>query len=295
MTTRRELSIGYALVLVSAVAFSGKAVLAKLMYRDGVDPLSVIALRMAFSLPVFALSAWRNERRAPRLTARDALAITLLGGVGYYASVYGDFAGLAHISAGLERLLMFTYPTLVLLMSAAAFKQPIQRFQVLCLLITYAGIALAVSAELEPSQGNLWLGSALVFASAFCYAAYLVGGTSYIDRLGARRFTSLSLSAACLAALVHFAFSGRTLLGLGARAYALSAAMALFATVLPAFALSTGIRRIGPSPAAVIGTIGPVATLFMAHWLLGEGLGPLQLAGALLVVVGATLVAFRGR
>ncbi|HET9930825.1 MAG TPA: DMT family transporter, partial [Polyangiaceae bacterium] len=139
----RSALVGAALVVLSAVGFSGKAVLAKVLYRKGVDPLSVIALRMGFSLPVFASLALRNELRSARLSASDLLAVLSLGAVGYYASVYGDFAGLAYISAGLERLVMFTYPTLVLLMAALVHRQRISVLQVGCLVLTYAGIALA--------------------------------------------------------------------------------------------------------------------------------------------------------
>ena len=287
--------VGCALVVLSAVAFSGKAILAKLLYRDGVDALTVVALRMGFSLPLFALLSLRQESRGPRLAGHDALAVLALGAVGYYASVYGDFAGLEYVSAGLERLLMFTYPTLVLLMSALLFKQPMRSLQIVCLLITYAGIAIAFRAEIGASDDKVWLGSALVFASAFCYAAYLVGGARYIDRLGAQRFTALSLSAACVTALAHFGLAGRTLRGLAPRVYGLALVMAVFATVLPALALSMGIRRIGAARAAVLGTIGPVSTLFLAYALLGEPLTATQLAGAALVTLGATLVAFKAR
>jgi drug/metabolite transporter (DMT)-like permease len=284
------------LVVLSAIAFSGKAILAKLLYRDGVDALTVIALRMGFSLPLlFALLSLRQERRGPRLAGRDEVAVLGLGAVGYYASVYGDFAGLEYVSAGLERLLMFTYPTLVLLLSALLFKQPIRSLQIVCLLITYAGIAIAFRAEIGASDDKVWLGSALVFASAFCYAAYLVAGARYIDRLGAQRFTALSLSAACVTALAHFGLAGRTLRGLAPRVYGLALVMAVFATVLPALALSIGIRRIGAARAAVLGTVGPVSTLFLAYALLGEPLTATQLVGAALVTLGATLVAFKGR
>ncbi len=287
--------VGAALVVLSAVGFSGKAVLAKVLYRRGVDPLSVIALRMGFSLPVFAAVAVRYEKRGARLARRDLLAVLLLGAVGYYVSVYGDFAGLAYISAGLERLVMFTYPTLVLVMAAIVFKHRVSAVQLGCLVLTYAGIALAFRAEAAGPSNDVMLGGGLVFASAFCYAAYLVGGTKYIHRLGAQRFTSLALTAACSSALVHFALSGRSLLNLSLSTYALALLMALASTVMPAFALSMGIRRIGPGPAAVLGTTGPVSTLFLAHVVLGEPLTLVQLAGAGLVVLGATLIAFQRR
>lgn len=288
--------VGALLVVLSAVGFSGKAVLAKVLYRMGVDPLSVIALRMGFSLPVFVVVALHTERRSPRLRRSDLGAVLALGGVGYYASVYGDFAGLEHISAGLERLVMFTYPTLVVVMAALAYKQRISRVQLGCLLLTYAGIALAFRAEAPRPSRALVLGAALVFASAFSYAAYLVVGTKYIHRLGAQRFTSLALSAACFSALLHAALGdGAALLGFSSSVYGLALIMALASTVMPAFALSMGIRRIGPGPAAVLGTTGPVSTLFLAHGVLGEPLTLVQLAGATLVVLGATLVATKGR
>lgn len=291
----RAALIGASLVVLSAVGFSGKAVLAKVLYRMGVDPLSVIGLRMGFSFPVFAALAIRTEWRSPRLRTSELAAVLALGGIGYYASVYGDFAGLAYISAGLERLVMFTYPTLVVVMAAFAFKQRISRLQLGCLLLTYAGIALAFRAEAPRPSRDLFLGAALVFASAFCYAAYLVAGTKYIHRLGAQRFTSLALSAACGSALVHAAVERRSLLGFSPSVYWLALLMAMASTVMPAFALSLGIRRIGPGPAAVLGTTGPVSTLFLAHVALGEPLTLVQLAGATLVVAGATLVATKGR
>lgn len=283
--------IGCILVLVSALAFSGKAVLAKLLYRLGVDPLTVIGLRMGISLPIFAASAGFAQRRAAPLARRDFLAAMLLGGVGYYASVFLDFAGLNFISAGLERLIMFTYPTIVLLLAVVALKERLRFWQGVSLVLSYAGIALAFRAESAGHTAHAWLGAALVFGSAVSYAVYLVGATPYIRRLGAERFTALALSAACVAALVHWVLGGGRLLGLSLAVYGLSAAMALGATVLPAFTLAQGIRRIGPGAAAVIGTVGPVSTLLIAHWLLAEPLSLVQAGGTLLVLLGATVVA----
>jgi drug/metabolite transporter (DMT)-like permease len=138
------------------------------------------------------------------------------------------------------------------------------------------------------------LGAALVFASAITYAAYLVRGTRYIRRLGSERFTALALSAACIATLIHFGLTGESLVGHPASVYGLGFAMAMIATVLPAFALAEGIRRIGPNAAAILGTIGPVSTLFLARWFLAEPISAMQLLGTALVLLGATLVARAG-
>lgn len=289
----RSAWVGAALVVLSSVAFSGKAVMAKLLYREGVEPITVLALRMGFSLPLLLAAVWWTGRSAPPLARRDLVAALVLGGVAYYLSSLGDFLGLRFISAGLERLILFTYPTLVVLLSSVVLRERIGRRQVISLLITYAGIALVFRSELasQAAGDHVLLGAALVFGSAITYASYLVGSTRYIRRLSAARFTSLSLSAAAITTLLHFAATARPLLGYSGSVYGLGAAMALIATVLPAFALAEGIRRIGPSASAILGTIGPVSTLFLAHSLLGEPILPIQLLGTALVLVGATWVA----
>lgn len=285
--------IGALLVVLSSVAFSGKAILAKVMYRDGLSPIGVLALRMSFAAPVYACIAVAVARGAPRLTSRDAVGVLLLGSIGYYGSSLGDFWGLTYISAGLERLILFTYPTLVLLLSAAWLRQPIRRHQAVALGVSYLGIAAAFASEVEVNADGVLIGSALVFGSAVTYAAYIVGSTRYIRRLGVERFTSYALLVAAAFVLTHFTFSGESLAGHPPRVYALGAAMALFATVLPTFALAYGIRAIGPGPSAILGTVGPVSTLFLAHFILGEPLSALQIVGAALVLAGASIIAAR--
>lgn len=291
--SRRSALIGAVLVVLSSVAFSGKAVLAKLLYREGVDPITVLSLRMGFALPVFLVAAWWTSRAAPPLKRREWAAALSLGGVAYYLSALGDFIGLRFISAGLERLILFTYPTLVVLLSSVVLRERIGRRQVFALAVSYVGIALVFRAELgngNPGE-HAFLGGALVFASAISYASYLVGSTRYIRRLSSERFTALALAAASISTLLHFAATGRPLLGYSTPVYGLGLAMALVATVLPAFALAEGIRRIGPSVSAILGTIGPVSTLFLAHSFLDEPILPIQVLGTALVLVGATLVA----
>jgi drug/metabolite transporter (DMT)-like permease len=290
---RRAMWTGAAAVAVSSVAFSAKAVMAKLMYAAGVDPVAVLALRMGFALPVYVAGVWFFSRGQARLSAPDWGVSIGLGAVLYYGSALTDFLGLRFVSAGLERLIMFSYPTLVVLMAHQFLGERVRRVDLVALAVTYAGILLAFSAETRGSSPGL--GAILVFASALLYAAYLVGGTRYIRRLGAERFTSIALTAASFAALLHFAFQRPRVLGFGAEVYGLGVLMALVATVLPTYALAAGIRRVGPGPAATIGTIGPVSTLLLAHWLLGEPITGLQIAGTGLVLVGATLVARHAR
>jgi len=168
---------GILFAFVAAIGFSAKAILVKLAYVDGVDAISLLALRMAFSLPFFLIVAVMENRnkRSQALTSKDKLAVVGLGLIGYYLASYLDFLGLQYISAGLERLILFLYPTMVVLITALVFKHRIGRSVLFALLISYSGIALVYWHDMQVLQHDALSGSLLVFASAMAYAVYLVG------------------------------------------------------------------------------------------------------------------------
>lgn len=276
----------------SAVAFSAKAVIAKVGYQHGADPATLLALRMGFSLPFFLLAAALTSRRQRPLPLGELGKIVLLGVLGYYLASVLDFYGLVHITAGLERLILFVYPTLVVLISAVAYGTPITRRVLAALALTYGGVALAVKTELVVASGpGVWRGVVMIFGCALSYACYLVGSGRLIPRVGALRFTSLAMIVSTAAMMLHFALVGGRLAGHPPAVYLDGLLLAVLCTVLPVFLLAEGIRRIGAGSAAIIGAVGPVSTIALAYVVLGEPLHWLQGAGTLLVLVGATVVA----
>ena len=114
------------LATVGAIAFSGKAIIVKLAYRHGVDAVTLIMYRMLFALPIFALMAWWASRGKAALTRKDWLGVLWLGFTGYYLASFLDFAGLAYISASLERLILYLGPTLVLLLGRVLFQRRVR-------------------------------------------------------------------------------------------------------------------------------------------------------------------------
>lgn len=289
-------------MLVSGVAFSTKAVLVKLAYRHGVDTVSLLALRFGFSAPFFAFGAFGGRLSArfgapspAMLSRRDVLSIIALGVLGYYAASLCDFVGLRYISAGLERLILFIYPTLVVVIETWLFKTRLGRRQLWALVITYAGIAFAFHGELGNYGSDVPRGAAWVFGCALTYALYILGAGRMVPKLGSQRFTSLALLAAAAATVTHATLTGAKIMGLPAAVYGISLVMALVATVLPAFLLARGIALIGSGPAAIISTIGPVSTILLAYFFLQEPLSGTELIGTALVIFGATLVAWSGK
>jgi drug/metabolite transporter (DMT)-like permease len=251
---------------------------------------------MSFALPVALAVAVVAGRSAPPLSARDGGLLVVLGLLGYYGSSILDFAGLQYISAALERLILFIYPTLTVLIGVLAFGRRLERRQVGALVLTYAGIGLAFAHDLEVAgdAGTVLTGAAFVFGSALLYAMYSAGAEVAVHRLGALRFAALGITVSTLATQLHFvATHPFSALALPAPVYAHAAAMALFSTVLPVFWQSAAIRRIGAARSVLIGTVGPILTIFFGWLLLAEPVSLPQLAGAALVLGGVLLVARR--
>jgi drug/metabolite transporter (DMT)-like permease len=289
-------AIGVAMAIAGVVCFSLRPIFIKLAYGIVVDPITLLALRMVFSLPFFlAAAAWvgRDRERSP-LGGRDAWAIVLLGFVGYYFASFADFLGLQYVSSGLGRLILFVYPTLVVILSLVFLhKRPSAR-EVVALGVTYSGIALVMSNAVGGANANLALGAALCFASAAGYAVYLVASSRVVQRVGSIRFTAYAMSVASVFCILQFLLLRPvSALDLPREVYGLALAMALVSTVLPVFITSEALRRIGANQVAVYGALGPVTTIFFGWMGLDEIMTPVQLAGAALVLGGVLLVTFK--
>lgn len=287
---------GAVFAAVAAIGFSAKAILVKLAYASPVDAVTLLAIRMAFSVPFFVAIAWWSSRdaHAQPLARQDWFAVMALGLIGYYLSSLLDFSGLQYISAGLERLILFLYPTMVVLLSAALYKRRVRSVEIVALVLSYAGIALVFMHDVHTTQEGLVIGAALVFASTLTYSIYLIGAGHTIVRIGAMRFTAYAMVVASIATFLQFALTHPiAALILPPQVYLLGFIMAIVSTVLPVFMLSTAIRLIGSGRTALIGSIGPVSTLFLANLILGESLSSLQLSGAALVMAGVLSISFR--
>ncbi|HVF65259.1 MAG TPA: DMT family transporter [Casimicrobiaceae bacterium] len=290
---------GSLFAIVGTFGFSFKGILIKLAYAaHPVDPTTLLTLRMLYSAPFFAVMAWWSGRNAPAISRGDGLRLLWLGFIGYYLSSLLDFIGLQYISASLERLVLYLYPTLVLVLSAMFLKKAIGRREVVALGISYIGIVLVVWHDLRVAGdlAPLALGSGLVFAASLCYAIYLVGAGGVIGRIGSTRFISWAMLASTVFVAAQF-FATRSIdaLDVPARVHWLSLAMAVFSTVLPTWLIAEALRRIGAKQSSLVGSLGPVFTIGLGAWLLNEPMTAIQLAGAALVLAGVLLVTLKSQ
>jgi drug/metabolite transporter (DMT)-like permease len=287
-------SIGILFVLIAAICFSMKAIIIKLAYAHyPIDALTLLTMRMAFSLPVFLIVFIQQSRQATAqpITLWQHAQLIAIGLLGYYASAFLDFEGLRYITAGLERLILFAYPTLVVLLSWLFFQKSITNRVIIALILTYIGIALALSKGVGGEQKNLWLGVGFVFASAFTYAWYLIGSGELIPKLGSLRFTGYAMIVSSISVFLHYlCFGKENIFTLPTSVYGYGWALALISTILPVFMLSEGIKRVGSSKAAIAGSIGPVATIVLAYFFLGETISLFEAMGTGFVLGGVWMI-----
>lgn len=285
------------LAIAGTLVFSFRPILVKLIYVTyPASAVTVLFLRMAISLPFFLTVAWWMRHEEPRLTRRDWAALVALGFIGYYAASFLDMLGLKYVGAGVGRLILYLYPTLVLLISFLFLhRRPTPR-QLGALVITYAGVTLILASQAHGgAEGRLFvLGAMLVFGSSLFYATYLVASAELVKRVGSMRFTAYSMAVATLPAVVQFfALEPLSALELPGRIWLYAGLLGTFCTVLPLFIQAEALKRIGAAEFALIGALGPVSVAITSALGLDEQFTAVQALGGALVIFGVLLVSLK--
>ncbi|MDR1035275.1 MAG: DMT family transporter [Deltaproteobacteria bacterium] len=288
--------LGAALTVTAAFCFAGKTVLAKLAYREGMDPLSLICMRMILAGGIFtailAANTLRGRWRPQDLPPAKWAAVVILGIFGYYLCSFLDFAGLWYIDASLGRMILFLYPTLVVVINAVLTREPAAFRTWTALGVSYAGLLMMMAPHVTAPGPGFYKGCGLVFLSATIYAFYLVGVDRQFKKSQMPMLISVTMMVSVASVLAHYGAvrDFRALAGFTGKAYLYMVLLAVFSTVIPIYAMSAGIALLGASRAAVYNMSGPIMTLAMGALLLGERLGPLEIAGMVLIILGVSRV-----
>jgi len=292
-------ALGIFLALLGAALFATKGIIIKLALADGIDTLTTLAWRQVVAVPVFVtvgvLGYMRKRGAAPAgaapvLDTRTLFQALGVGLLGYYVASLLDFSGLAYITAQLDRLILLTYPFFVVAFGMIFFKRTITSLMLVSLFVSYGGIVIIFARDFSVAGDHVVLGSLLVFGSAFAYAGYQVLAKPLIDKLGAQLFTSIAMSGAGPAVLVHFlATHPLSAMAINGQGFWLMLAIGLVATVAPAYCISAGIGLIGPERTAIIGNVSPLVTVGLSIGVLGEAFTPWHAVGTALVLIGVWL------
>jgi drug/metabolite transporter (DMT)-like permease len=292
----KKFLLGVSLGILGVILFSSKAVMVKLAYNYEVDAITMLLLRMLFSFPFYVVIAYlhRNDAHEIKTTRKDYLWLVFFGLVGYYLASLFDFVGLTYIKASLERIILFVYPTIVILLNRLFLKQPITKTQIIAIFLSYLGILIAFSEEVAIAGNEVYIGGFFVLLSAITYASYLAGSGWLIPKFGVVKFTTYAMLVSCCSVFLHYSFTNEiALFNLPWQAYGLGFLIAVFATVIPSFLVSYSIKIISSSNFAIVSGIGPISTIVLAAIFLNETLTLFQLFGALLVITGIVIASLK--
>lgn len=287
---------GILIALCGAIGFSGKAIIIKIAYRDyAIDAVTLLMLRMLVALPFFLVMAWWAGRGQARLSGREKWVVAGLGFSGYYLASMLDFLGLQYISASLERLIMYVTPSIVLLLGMFLLGKKAGLRQWLGIAVSYAGVFLVFGHEISFAGDHLVLGVALCFASVLSNAVYLLCSGETVKKLGALRLTGLASIWACVFCIGQFVLtrSWADFQSIPAGVWQLSLLNGTLCTVVPVLLMMIGIQRLGAALASQVGMIGPLSTIMLGVFLLGEPFNAWIIAGTVLVMGGMWIVVRR--
>jgi len=289
--------LGMLYVATSAILFASKGLFAKALYQRGVGFELLVAVRAVIAMPLFAWIAVRantpsqsgHERRP--MPWRAIVAAAVAGITCYYVGAMLDFWALTLIDASVERVLLFSYPAIVVLIGSVMKRRAPERRVVLAMLITYAGIWFVMGGiDFNELTQNLF-GAGLVIIAALTTAIYFLIGERYTHELGSTRFAAIGMSASAVMLALHFVVfrSFDEFRPLQAYDWLLLAVLGIACMFIPGLLQAEGMRSVGAQRAAIGSTIGPPTTIFLAAIFLGERLNGWQLLGSAMIV-GSVLV-----
>ena len=287
-------TLGFGFALASSALFAIRPIFVKLVYAEGVDSTTLLALRMLISAPIYAallIYFLRTSQRRSRLTTRKVLLTCVAGILGYYLASLLDLLGLQYVTAQLGRMILYTYPTFVVLLGALFFSERVTMRTCVALAISYSGILILFGHDLSVFGDEVITGAIFIVASAVSFALYLLFAKSLIVDLGSKVFTCIALLSASVGILIHYLFTHASVApDMNQRAFWLIALIAIFCTVIPTFFTTAAVARIGADRTGIVATVGPAFTSIFAVSMLGESFTEYHLVGIILTVIGVSFL-----
>jgi drug/metabolite transporter (DMT)-like permease len=273
---------GIILVIISAASFGTLAIFGRFAYANGLDTLSLLFLRFTFAALLMAIILIVRHETLPR--GRILLMLVLMGAVGYVAQSFTYLSAIKYASAGLVALLLYLYPTFVVILSALVLHERVTRLKVVALSLALVGTALTVG----PAGGQL-KGALLAIASALIYSVYIIVGSRVMKHVSAIQSSTVIFASAGAVYALLVVFNGPQF-PTDQAGWLVVFGTVIFATVIPVTTFLAGLERIGPTNAAMLSTLEPVVTVLLAAWLFNEQLAPVTLMGGVFILTAVILL-----
>jgi drug/metabolite transporter (DMT)-like permease len=274
--------VGIFLIILSAAAFGTLGILGRFAFAEGLDSLSIMALRFSLAALVLLVMLLFRGERMPR--GGTLVRLVGMGAIGYVGQAFAYLTALKYASPGLVALLLYLYPVFVVILSVVFHHELINRIKIFALGLALVGLALTVGPE-----GGQLPGVLLAISAAAIYSVYIIVGTKVIQQVSAIQSSAVIFLSAGLASSLLMMMNGAHL-PQTAWGWIDIGAIVIFATVIPVVTFLAGLKRIGASNAAMFSTLEPVVTVLLAALLLGEILKPITLLGGALILAAVLIL-----
>lgn len=289
-----RISSGTLFCLGSGAAFGSMAIFGKLSYDEGANVATLLTVRFAIGAILFwALVVARGlTPSVPHLPRRDIVLALALGAAGYSAQAGLYFAALERIDASILSLLLYTFPAMVTVAAIALGRERVSARRLTALALTSGGLVLVLAGAAAGAFDPL--GAAMALGAAVVYTIYILTSESAAGRISPYLLSALVCTGAAITLTVGSAAIGQLRpQDITAEGWLWMAGIGIVSTVTAIGLFFAGLRRVGPSTAAILATVEPVVTVFLAFLVFGETLAAIQIAGALLVL--ASVIVLRAR
>lgn len=282
------------LTIAGIVFFSMKSIFIKIAYTYGSEPVSLMFLRMLMALPFYIGIYLYNRKSMHSMSSFEFIATVSTGIIGYYVASILDLQGLVYINASLERMILYLFPSFVLIFSVVFFAHQLKVREVLAFILSYSGILLIYQQDASIGGGVVTQGAMLVLGSAVAFAIFVLASGYLIKRVGAVQFTSISMLGASMAIGIHFGMDSQvTISGFPKEVYLYAFLLAVLCTVLPSYLINYGVKTIGAAQVAIMSTISPLITIGFASIFLQESYSVFHTYGFLLAIIGIGLITIK--
>lgn len=298
-SNKESWNIGVIFAIIGTFLFALKSIFIKLAYTEGATADEVLLLRMLLAAP-FYLGMLVYLRRDSKQTNHSPtkpnhiVKMMGLGFIGYYLASYLDLSGLVYITAQLERLTLFTYPTMVAILAWIFLGEAITKAVITSLIFCYLGLWIMYGQEIihtDLSNSEVTKGVLLVLGSALSYSTYVIFAKPMIQKFGSRFFTSIAMLGSTLFVIIHFSLQHPWELSqISSKVWFYAALLAFVSTVIPSFMITEAISRIGAARTSILGTAGPVFTIILAVFIIDEPFTIYHGMGVILVMLGVACV-----
>ena len=286
---------GAVLCLLSASSFATLGIFGSLADDAGASIASTLFVRFSVAALVFwvvlrVTGGWGRVRALPRHVVLTGLG---LGVFGYSMQSGLFFAAIERLDVSMVALLLYTYPAFVTVAALVLGRAAFSPRTLVALAVASVGLVLVL---LAAGTGAFDLGGALLaLAASVTYTTYILISDRIIGAVDPFALAALVLTGATASFAVTGIATGSLDLKLSGEAWLWLVLIALISTVVAVSAFFAGLKRLGPSEAAILSTFEPVATVALAFVVLGERLAPAQLLGGALVLGAVVLLQLRPR